>query len=73
MSLRPPRLSPHEPPACRGWRLVRYSWRLVRYKGRPAGPAFLTSPMSAYVTGENIDVDGGLLALFPSERGLTET
>lgn len=34
---------------------------------------FLASPMSAFVTGENINVDGGLLALFPSERGLTET
>ena len=29
--------------------------------------------MSAFVTGENINVDGGLLALFPSERGLMET
>ena len=45
--------------------------------GEPSDQAqavlFLASPMSAYVTGENINVDGGLLALFPSERGLLET
>ncbi len=45
--------------------------------GEPSDQAqavlFLASPMSAYVTGENINVDGGLLALFPSERGPLET
>ncbi|HCH35708.1 MAG: hypothetical protein CL743_00780 [Chloroflexi bacterium] len=34
---------------------------------------YLASPMSAYVTGENINVDGGLLALFPSERDPGQT
>lgn len=41
--------------------------------GEPADQAqavlFLASPNSSFITGENINVDGGLLALFPSERG----
>jgi len=44
--------------------------------GEPADQAqavlFLASPNSSFITGENINVDGGLLALFPSERGAGE-
>ena len=44
--------------------------------GNPSDQAnavlFLASPNAAFITGENINVDGGLMALFPSERGSGE-